>query len=229
MFSTPGFGRLRLDRVERHDGEVSASSPVPSIDGGHMLKGMRLVHELPGGIGEGDPLPPEDRVVPPGSGPLETLFRKHRPRLLRFLARRTSGDNAEDLTQQAFARLAALDPDTVQGLESPGAYLHRTAINLLKDETKAAARHAAHLHVPVDEVAIMGADQIATLEARDMLVRLEAVLLRLKPRTREIFLAHRIDGYSYAEIAARTGLGIKAVEKHMSRAIAYIDAHSSLR
>ncbi len=194
-----------------------------------MLESMRLAHELPGAIGEGDPLPPEDRVVPAVTGRLETLFREHRPRLLRFLLRRTSSDAAEDLTQQAFARLAALDRDVVDGLESPGAYLHRTAVNLLKDEAKAATRHAVHLHVPVDDVAIMAPDQVAALEARDMLARLEAVLLRLKPRTREIFLAHRIDGYSYAEIAARTGLGIKAVEKHMSRAIAYIDGHPSLR
>ncbi len=194
-----------------------------------MLESMRLAHELPGSIGEGEPLPPEDRVVPMVAGRLETLFREHRPRLLRFLSRRTSNDAAEDLAQQAFARLAALDQDVVEGLESPGAYLHRTAVNLLKDEAKAAGRHAAHLHVPVEDVAIMGPDQIAALEARDMLARLEAVILRLKPRTREIFLAHRIDGYSYAEIAARTGLGIKAVEKHMSRAIATIDGHSSLR
>jgi len=194
-----------------------------------MLDGMRLARELPVGIGEGDPLPPDDRVIPSVPGRLETLFREHRPRLLRFFSRRTSNDTAEDLTQQAFVRLAALDCDVIEGLESPGAYLHRTAVNLLKDEAKTAVRRAAHLHVPVDDAAIMGPDQIAALEARDMLVRLEAVMLRLKPRTREIFLAHRIDGYSYAEIAARTGLGIKAIEKHMSRAIAYIDDHSSFR
>jgi RNA polymerase sigma-70 factor (ECF subfamily) len=56
-----------------------------------------------------------------------------------------------------------------------------------------------------------------------MLQRLELALQRLKPRTREIFLAHRIDGYSYVEIAALTGLSVKGVEKHMSRAIAFID------
>lgn len=194
-----------------------------------MLDSMRLAQELPGRIGEGDPLPPEDRVIPVAPGRLETLFREHRPRLLRFLLRRTSSDTAEDLAQQAFVRLAALDHTVVEGLQSPGAYLHRTAVNLLKDEAKAGVRHATHAHVPVEDVTIMGPDQIAALEARDMLARLEAVMLRLKPRTREIFLAHRIDGYSYAEIAARTGLGIKAVEKHMSRAIAYIDAHSSFR
>jgi RNA polymerase sigma-70 factor (ECF subfamily) len=45
----------------------------------------------------------------------------------------------------------------------------------------------------------------------------------LKPITRQIFLAHRVDGYSYGEIAERTGLSVKGVEKHMSRAIAHID------
>jgi len=194
-----------------------------------VLEGVRLAHEPGLGIAEGDPLPPEDRALPAVARRLDALYREHRPKVLRFLSRRTSGDTAEDLAQQAFARLAALDDELVENLQSPGAYLHRTAVNLLKDESKAAARHATHLHVSVDDVAIMGPDQVASLEARDMLRQLEAAMLRLKPRTREIFLAHRIDGYSYAEIAARTGLGVKAIEKHMSRAIAYIDGHSSFR
>lgn len=56
-----------------------------------------------------------------------------------------------------------------------------------------------------------------------MLRRLEAIMLKLKPRTRAIFIAHRIDGLSYAEIAERTGLSVKGVEKQMSKAIAHID------
>jgi RNA polymerase sigma-70 factor (ECF subfamily) len=36
-------------------------------------------------------------------------------------------------------------------------------------------------------------------------------------------MAHRLDGLSYAEIAARTGLSIKGVEKHMCKAIAQLD------
>lgn len=194
-----------------------------------MLERMRLAHGALPGVAEGDPLPPEDRVLPTITSRIDSLYREHRPRLLRFLSRRTSNDTAEDLAQQVFARLAALDRDVIDGIASPGAYLHRSAVNLLKDEAKAAQRHDAQLHLPIDDVAIMGPDQIAALEARDMLGRLESVMLRLKPRTREIFLAHRIDGYSYAEIAARTGLGVKAIEKHMSRAIAHIDSHSSFR
>ena len=48
------------------------------------------------------------------------------------------------------------------------------------------------------------------LELRDTLRRLEHAVSKLKPRTREIFLAHRIHGFTYAEIAERTGLSIRA-------------------
>ena len=66
-------------------------------------------------------------------------------------------------------------------------------------------------------------DQVAVLEARDTLRRLEQAIGKLKARTREIFLAQRIEGLSYAEIAERTGLSVKGVEKQMSKAIAKID------
>ena len=48
-------------------------------------------------------------------------------------------------------------------------------------------------------------------------------MLHLKPKTRAIFLAHRVHGLSYAEIANRTGLSVKGVEKQMSKAIAHLD------
>lgn len=58
---------------------------------------------------------------------------------------------------------------------------------------------------------------------RDMLGRLEAAMRRLKPRTREIFLAKRLDGMNYAEIARRTGLSVRRLERHVAKALATID------
>lgn len=46
---------------------------------------------------------------------------------------------------------------------------------------------------------------------------------RLKPRTREIFLAKRLDGMNYAEIARRTGLSVRRLEWHVAKALATID------
>jgi RNA polymerase sigma-70 factor (ECF subfamily) len=174
-------------------------------------------------IAEDDPLPPEDRVTRPAQFGLDDLYREHAPRLLRFFSRRTSAELASDLVQQIFSRVAGFPAEYRERIANPGHYFRRSAVNLLADEAKLAARRSKHLHVPADDVDLRAPDQIAALEARDMLHRLEHAMQRLKPRTREIFLAHRIDGYSYVEIATITGLSVKSVEKHMSKAIAFVD------
>ena len=54
--------------------------------------------------------------------------------------------------------------------------------------------------------------------ALERLARLSACLARLSGKTREVFLAHRIEGLSYKEIAQRQQLSISAVEKHVAKA-----------
>lgn len=176
-------------------------------------------------LDEGDPLPPEDRVTDEAGDRLDCLYRDHRERLLRFARRHMAVENAADIVQQLFYRLAARTAPLPAPIQSPSAYLCKAVRNLIIDDVRSARRHLTHLHMCSDDADLRGPDPIAALEARDMLQRLEVVVARLKPRTREIFLAHRIDGYSYPEIAARTGLSIKTIEKHMSRAIAYIGRH----
>lgn len=175
------------------------------------------------GIAEADPLPPGDRRIAPGGPLLERLYRAHHEGLARFLRRQVRDERAQDVVQRVFCRLAGLTEQEQRGIVAPAAYLRRAADNMLRDDARQDERRSASLHLPEDEVVLRSEDQQAALEARDRLRRLEEALLRLKPRTREIFLAHRFDGYSYAEIAARTGLSIKTVEMHMTRAIAYLD------
>ena len=57
------------------------------------------------------------------------------------------------------------------------------------------------------------------------LARLERAVRSLPRIDREIFLARRLDDMSYAEIAERTGLTVKQVERSMTRALAGIDRH----
>lgn len=169
-----------------------------------------------------DPLPPADRVSRRGSDWLEDFYRRHCRRLVRFARRHVTADHACDVVQQVFTRLAGQHRDGEHGIEKPDAFLRQAARNLIRDEARAAERRSAALHVCADDIPLAGHDPIAALEARDMVQRLEKAVARLKPRTREIFLAHRIDGMSYREIAAKTGLSVKTVEKHMSQAIAFV-------
>jgi RNA polymerase sigma-70 factor (ECF subfamily) len=61
--------------------------------------------------------------------------------------------------------------------------------------------------------------QDEVLISRHRLERLLAGMEQLTPRTREVFLMHRLDGLRYREIAEELGISQSAVEKHMSRAI----------
>jgi RNA polymerase sigma-70 factor (ECF subfamily) len=53
----------------------------------------------------------------------------------------------------------------------------------------------------------------------DLRRRLEEAVASMPRVQREIFLAHRLDAMSYAEIATRTGLSVRQVERHMAKAI----------
>lgn len=58
----------------------------------------------------------------------------------------------------------------------------------------------------------------AVLLARERVARLSECLAGLDDRTRKIFLAHRIDGMSYLEIAREHRLSVSSVEKHIAKA-----------
>lgn len=169
----------------------------------------------------GDPGPEEVPVAgAPSLVELEMLYRDERHALVRFFTRyRASPDDARDLVQEAFLRLHRSERDRAGVILKPVDYLRQIARNLLRDRAKAARRHAADAHVCADDVDLAGVDEVRRLEARDSLMRLEAAIKTLKPGTRDIFMAHRLEGLSYAEIAARTGLSVSGVEKQIGRAM----------
>jgi RNA polymerase sigma-70 factor (ECF subfamily) len=61
------------------------------------------------------------------------------------------------------------------------------------------------------------------LDDAELLRRLDRAMRTVPRQTREIFLAHRLEGLSYREIARRTGLPVRGVERHIARAILAID------
>jgi RNA polymerase sigma-70 factor (ECF subfamily) len=153
---------------------------------------------------------------------VQQLYREHSPALVRQLARKTGcRELARELANETFVRLLRMAPGNLGRIEQPEAFLRRVSTNLLRDWGRAASlkeRAQPTLELASDRQF----DPVAELESRDTLRRLERAVAKMKPKTREIFLAHRLHGFRYAEIAERTGHSDKGVEKQMSKAMAKI-------
>ena len=162
-----------------------------------------------------------EHALPPDLAAIEAEYRNSRPSLLRKLARKTGMTLAEDLVQQVFVRLMTSRQRQIENLSG---YVRVAADNARKDLIRQEVRQHHYSHEPFEDIH-PGCDLQAQLEARDRLARLEQALARLKPLTRNIFLARRLDGYSYAEIAEQTGLSVRGVEKQMSRALKALARH----
>jgi RNA polymerase sigma-70 factor (ECF subfamily) len=106
-------------------------------------------------------------------------------------------------------------------VENVGAFLVRTAVNIGVDNY----RHDRFIAdvTPEDCGARENSPlQDEVLAARVRLDRVREGLSRLTPRTREVFLMHRLDGMKYREIAGNLGISQSAVEKHIARAALFL-------
>lgn len=141
------------------------------------------------------------------------FYEKEAPRLRRYFERRAAPDDVMDLVQESFRRVLGHVP------RQPGAFLGRTAANLLLEVRRAAARHWSRAHIAYDDSQSLGPDPVAHLEARDALARIDAALATLKPKTRNIFLLARVEGRSYAEVGAIFGMSEEGVKKQVAKAM----------
>lgn len=191
------------------------------------MEGMTLFRQFLASLNpmviETDPLPPEERTARVSNLVLADLYRREAPGLLRFFRRRAQAQDAQDLMQESFLRVADADARRDRDIERPEAYLNRTATNVLRNHTKSAYELAQANTMPIEDAGLAAPDLLDTLEARDMINRVQAALMQLRPKTRDIFLAHRVDGLSYDEIGKRMGLRRKGVVWHMTKAIAHLD------
>jgi RNA polymerase sigma factor (sigma-70 family) len=147
------------------------------------------------------------------------FFERHRQSLLRYLARLvSSADVAEDLTQEAFARVYVLQKGT---LRSPRSFLYRTAHNLAMDHIRRRRVAAAEplTDVTADTVGDDSPPPDARVAAREELRMIEAAIQELPPKCRKVFILLRFEDRSYKEIALAMALSETMVRKYAARAL----------
>jgi RNA polymerase sigma factor (sigma-70 family) len=140
-----------------------------------------------------------------------------RPRLLRFLAARGAGDEAEDVLHDLWQRLVVTPPAPVA---EPVAYLFRAAENVLRDRRRSSVSRERRQQDWHD--ASNGPHEEATSErrliARERLREAERVLAAQGPRVSSVFRRFRLDGVGQAAIAKEFGVSLSSVEKDLQKA-----------
>lgn len=147
---------------------------------------------------------------------------------LMLLRRGRTREQAEDLIQEAFLRMQEYCEKGGQ-VQQPEGFLVRTALRLAMN-----ARRDEHRDLYVDKDIDELTFVLDTNPAPDEVLAVEQCLNRMRDaldaasrRTRDVFFMHRLDGLSYAQIAARLGISVSAIEKHMASALAILaDANS---
>jgi RNA polymerase sigma-70 factor (ECF subfamily) len=140
------------------------------------------------------------------------LFDAHHERLYR-LARRLvpSVDDALDLVQETFLRVARSPASVPLGAPREEAWLVRVLINLRRDQWRKAAVRKRHegerrpTHVDMD--------QEAALIARATVWR---ALDTLSPRRRAVVVMYELEGLGVAAIASLLGISAITVRWHLS-------------
>ncbi len=148
---------------------------------------------------------------------LQGVVINERHRLLRFLAARGAGEDAEDLLHELWQRVASA---AAQPIADPMSYLFRAAENLMRDVRRSKVSRERrqfdwHDTAPTAEEEPLGE---RVLIARERLRTVEAVLEQLGPRIAQVFRRYRIEGVSQIIIAQEMGISLSSVEKDLQKA-----------
>lgn len=160
------------------------------------------------------------------AGAFETLYKRHRGPLFRFVLRALSHSSgqrstAEELFQEVWIRVIE-----ARNRYAPQArfttWLYTIAHNLLVDHWR--RKGLALVSLDAEDVPSESANPARHAEGREALARFLQALEALPAAQREAFLLHEEAGLSVAEIAKVTGAGEEAAKSRLRYAMAKLKA-----
>jgi RNA polymerase sigma-70 factor (ECF subfamily) len=155
-----------------------------------------------------------DLVVDQGAERLGALFDQHHRRLYRLARRLTpTAEDACDLVQDTFVRIAQSRTSVPAGAASEEAWLVRVLVNLCRDRWRMRARRARIDEHRADAVASSAHPETAIV-AHDTIWR---ALEALPPRRRASLVLHELEGMDIADVARLLGISAVTVRWHLSR------------
>jgi RNA polymerase sigma-70 factor (ECF subfamily) len=154
------------------------------------------------------------------SDTVAALFRTKDQELKRFLASRLgSPDEAQEVAQEAYARLLALDkPETPSILVFR---LWRIAANLAKDRIKLRAIRRRIGPVALLDPIVAAPSPEPLCIAHERIGLVERALEELPPRCRQAFMLRILDDRQYEEVALLVGVDARTAKRYVARALAH--------
>lgn len=149
---------------------------------------------------------------------LEAVAAEYRGPLLRFFQRRAeAAQDAEDLVQEVFSRLARQDLDLIENVQG---YIFRIAANVLRDRARRASVRAVVIQTPedFDMEDEGGFTPERILQGQEAVQIMVSALCELPDMVRMVFSQYHFDGVAQVDISRRLGLSLSTVEKHMAKA-----------
>jgi RNA polymerase sigma factor (sigma-70 family) len=155
---------------------------------------------------------------------LAETFESEARRLRSFIRRRVPDElDAEDVLQEVFSELVEAYR-LMKPVAHAGAWLFQVARNKITDLFR------ARKPVIDDSERLFTADLLpspaegpdAAYARRVLLAEIEAALAELPAGQREVFIAHEIEGLSFKEISARTGVGVSTLLSRKHYAVLFL-------
>lgn len=145
----------------------------------------------------------------------------HYSELVEVWARWTGNrQDAEDATHDAIVRVLENDANI---LVNSRAYLHRSVHHRLIDgHRQSKILDVVPLHELGEDEHPLLTDPYAQVRTEALLASLKLALADLPLKCRQVFLWHRLEGYTQEEIAQKLGISVNMVEKYMIRAVRHL-------
>lgn len=145
----------------------------------------------------------------------ETLYRRHKDAVFRYLLRRCGRrDAAEDVFQDMWGKLINART-TYRPTAKFTTFLYHIAHNCFIDYLRRNNRHAKAVDVATDLIAHPGEHLEAVTEKSLARRRLQVALLTLPDEQRDVFLLHQESGLSLDQIATVTNCNRETVKSRL--------------